>query len=172
MSKGYADFRVVSTNAELTRDGEAFFVNFVIDEGEKFNFGEARISTSLDTLDIIELEEQIIHNAGEQYDRRALDKTIDALTKIVGESGFAFANIRPRPTRNAEARTVDIEYVIDEGPRVYVERVNINGNNRTQDDVIRRQMRLVEGDAFNKVLLSRSERNVRALGFFGAVEVT
>jgi outer membrane protein insertion porin family len=172
LSKGYADFRVVSTNAELTRDGEAFFVNFVIDEGEKFNFGEARISTSLDTLDIIELEEQIIHNAGEQYDRRALDKTIDALTKIVGESGFAFANIRPRPTRNAEARTVDIEYVIDEGPRVYVERVNINGNNRTQDDVIRRQMRLVEGDAFNKVLLSRSERSVRGLNYFSDVEVT
>ena len=172
LSKGYADFSVVSTNAELTRNGESFFVNFVIEEGQKYSFGEARISTSLDTLDIIELEEQITHQAGEQYDQRALDKTVDALTKVVGESGFAFANIRPRPRTNREAAIIDIEYVINEGPRVYVERVNVNGNSRTKDDVIRREMRLVEGDAFNKVLLSRSERSVRGLNFFSAVQVT
>ncbi|MCH1487158.1 MAG: outer membrane protein assembly factor BamA, partial [Alphaproteobacteria bacterium] len=160
------------TNAELTRNGESFFVSFVIEEGQKYNFGEARISTSLDTLDIIELEEQITHQAGEQYDQRALDKTVDALTKVVGESGFAFANIRPRPRTNSEAATIDIEYVIKEGPRVYVERVNVNGNTRTKDDVIRREIRLVEGDAFNKVLLSRSERGVRGLNFFSDVQVT
>lgn len=172
LSKGYADFAVIATNAELTRDGESFFVSFVIEEGQKYNFGEARISTSLDTLDIIELEEQITHRAGEQYDQRALDKTVDALTKVVGESGFAFANIRPRPRTNSEAATVDIEYVIKEGSRVYVERVNVNGNTRTKDDVIRREIRLVEGDAFNKVLLSRSERGVRGLNFFSDVQVT
>ncbi|MDB2406873.1 outer membrane protein assembly factor BamA, partial [Alphaproteobacteria bacterium] len=127
---------------------------------------------SLDTLDIIELEEQITHQAGEQYDQRALDKTVDALTKVVGESGFAFANIKPRPRTNSEAATIDIEYVIKEGPRVYVERVNVNGNTRTKDDVIRREIRLVEGDAFNKVLLSRSERGVRGLNFFSDVQVT
>jgi outer membrane protein insertion porin family len=97
LSKGYADFAVIATNAELTRNGESFFVSFVIEEGPKYNFGEARISTSLDMLDIIELEEQISHQAGEQYDQRALDKTVDALTKVVGESGFAFANIRTAP---------------------------------------------------------------------------
>ena len=171
LSKGYADFRVVSSNAELTRDGEAFFINFVIDEGLKYKFGEARVSTSLDALDIVKLEEQILHKTGEQYDRRVLDKTVDALTKMAGESGFAFASIRPRPRSNQETRTVDIEYAIDEGPRVYVERININGNSRTRDDVIRRELRLVEGDAFNKVLLSRSERNVRGLNFFSDVEV-
>ena len=172
LSKGYADFAVIATNAELTRNGESFFVSFVIEEGQKYNFGEARISTSLDTLDIIELEEQITHQAGEQYDQRALDKTVDALTKVVGESGFAFANIRPRPRTNSEAATIDIEYVIKEGPRVYVERVNVNGNTRTKDDVIRREIRLVEGDAFNKVLLSRSERGVRGLNFFSDGQVT
>ena len=171
-SKGYADFNVVSTNAELTRDGESFFVNFVIEEGQEYSFGEARISTSLDTLDIVELEEQITHQAGERYDQRALDKTVDALTKLVGQSGFAFANIRPRPRANREEATIDIEYTIAEGPRVYVERVNINGNSRTKDDVIRREMRLAEGDAFNKVLLSRSERSVRGLNFFSDVQVT
>lgn len=172
LSKGYADFAVIATNAELTRNGESFFVSFVIEEGQKYNFGEARISTSLNTLDIIELEEQITHQAGEQYDQRALDKTVDALTKVVGESGFAFANIRPRPRTNSEAATIDIEYVIKEGPRVYVERVNVNGNTRTKDDVIRREIRLVEGDAFNKVLLSRSERGVRGLNFFSDAQVT
>ena len=171
LSKGYADFRVVSSNAELTRDGEAFFINFVVEEGEKYDFGEARVSTSLDTLDIVELEEQILHQAGDQYDRRVLDKTVDALTKMVGESGFAFATIRPRATSDEDARTVDIEYVINEGARVYVERININGNSRTRDDVIRREMRLVEGDAFNKVLLSRSERSVRGLNYFSGVEI-
>ena len=172
LSKGYADFAVIATNAELTRNGESFFVSFVVEEGQKYNFGVARISTSLDTLDIIELEEQITHQAGEQYDQRALDKTVDALTKVVGESGFAFANIRPRPRTNSEAAKIDIEYVIKEGPRVYVERVNVNGNTRTKDDVIRREIRLVEGDAFNKVLLSRSERGVRGLNFFSDVQVT
>ena len=117
-------------------------------------------------MDIIKLEEQILHQAGDQYDRRVLDKTVDALTKTVGESGFAFATIRPQPRSNEETQTVDIEYVINEGARVYVERININGNSRTRDDVIRREMRLVEGDAFNKVLLSRSERSVRGLKLF------
>ena len=171
LSKGYADFRVVSTNAELMRDGEAFFINIVVEEGKKYNFGSARVSTSLDALDIIKLEEQILHEPTLQYDRRLVDKTVDALTKTVGESGFAFASIRPRPISNKEEGTVDIEYLIDEGPRVYVERININGNDRTRDDVIRREVRLVEGDAFNKVLLSRSERNVRGLNFFSGVSV-
>ena len=171
LSKGFADFRVVASNAELTRDGEAFFINFVVEEGLKYKFGGARVSTSLDTLDIIQLEEQVLHRAGDQYDRRVLDKTVDALTKTVGESGFAFATVRPRSRLTEETQTVDIEYVINEGARVYVERININGNTRTRDDVIRREMRLVEGDAFNKVLLSRSERSVRGLNFFSDVEI-
>ena len=172
LSKGYADFRVVSSNAELTRDGEAFFVNFVIEEGAKYTFGDARVSTSLDALDIVALEEQIVHLPNEQFDQRRIDDTVDALTKSVGEKGFAFANIRPRPKADEATRTVSLEYVIEEGPRVYVERININGNSRTRDDVIRREMRLAEGDAFNKVLLSRSERDIRGLGYFSGVSVT
>ena len=172
LSKGYADFSVLSSNAELTRDGEAFFVNFKINEGPLYAFGEARVSTSLETIDIVELEEQITHEAGERYDSRRMDKTVDALTKLVGEQGYAFADVRPSVRRDYENDTVQVEYIIEEGPRVYVERVNINGNTRTQDDVIRREMRISEGDAFNKVLLSRSERDVRGLGFFGDVQVT
>lgn len=172
LSKGYADFSVLSSNAELTRDGEEFFINFKVNEGPLFTFGEARVATNLETIDIVELEEQIEHEAGERYDSRSLDKSVDALTKIVGEQGYAFADVRPRVRRDYENNQVNVEYVIEEGPRVYVERINVNGNTRTQDDVIRREIRLSEGDAFNKVLLSRSERDVRGLGFFGNVEVS
>ena len=172
LSRGYADFRVVASNAELTRDGEAFFVNFTLDEGGLYEFGEGRISTTLDSVDIVEMEEQIAFEAGERYDSRRVDDTVDALTKMVGEQGYAFADVRPRVRRDRERNIVAVEFVIEEGPRVYVERININGNTRTQDDVIRRELRLSEGDAFNQVLLSRSERNVRALGFFSGVQVS
>ena len=172
LSKGYADFSVLSSAAELTRDGEEFFINFKINEGPKYTFGEARVQTELETIDIVQLEEQISHAAGDRYDSRRLDKTVDALTKMVGEQGYAFADVRPRVRRDFEKNLVMVDYVIEEGPRVYVERININGNTRTQDDVIRREIRLSEGDAFNKILLSRSQRNVRGLGFFGDVEVT
>ncbi len=171
LSKGYADFRVVASNIELTRDGTEFFINYQLDEGTLYKFGEARVSTKLDSIDIVELEELITHEPGERYDSRKLDKTVDALVKIVGEQGYAFADVRPRVRRDRDNSVVSVDYIIEEGPRVYVERININGNTRTQDGVIRRELRLSEGDAFNKVLLSRSERNVRALGFFGAVEV-
>ena len=172
LSKGYADFQVVSTNAELTRDGKEFFVTFKVDEGAQYNFGASSVSTSLDELKIIELEELITHEEGERYDSIALDKTVDALTKAIGEQGFAFADIRPRVNRDRKNNIVGVVYAVEEGPRVYVERININGNDRTYDEVIRREMRLSEGDAFNRVLLSRSERDVRGLNYFSNVEVT
>jgi outer membrane protein insertion porin family len=172
LSKGYADFRVVSANAELTRDGKEFFITIQVDEGELYTFGPSRVSTSMEDIGIIELEELIVHQEGEQYDSRALDDTVDELTKSVGEKGFAFADIRPRVSRNRAERLVSVQYVIEEGRRVYVERININGNERTYDEVIRREIRLSEGDAFNRVLLSRSERAVRGLNYFGNVEVT
>ena len=172
LSKGYADFRVVSTTAELTRNGEEFFVTFNIEEGERYTFGDARVATTLTSTDIAEFETKIVHHAGERYDSRKIDETVDALTKMVGELGFAFADVRPRAHRDKEEHIIRVEYVIEEGPRVYVERININGNTRTLDEVIRRELRLSEGDAFNRVLLNRSERAVRGLGFFANVEIT
>ncbi|MGI9440702.1 MAG: outer membrane protein assembly factor BamA [Parvibaculales bacterium] len=172
LSKGYADFRVVSTTAELTRNGEEFFVTFNIEEGQRYTFGDARVATTLTSTDIAEFETKIVHHAGERYDSRKIDETVDALTKMVGELGFAFADVRPRAHRDKEEHIIRVEYVIEEGPRVYVERININGNTRTLDEVIRRELRLSEGDAFNRVLLNRSERAVRGLGFFADVEIT
>ena len=171
LSKGYADFRVVNSSAELTRDGEEFFVTFNIEEGELFTFAESGIRSTVETIDIETLQAAIDHAEGDRYDLRKIEDTEDALTKLLGEKGFAFADIRARTRRDRENNLIKVEYVIEEGPRVYVERININGNDRTHDEVLRREMRISEGDAFNRVLLERSRRNLRALGFFSSVEI-
>ena len=171
LSKGYADFRVVSSSAELTRDGEEFFVTFNIEEGELFAFSESGIRSTVETIDIETLQAAIDHVEGDRYDVRKIEDTEDALTKLLGEKGFAFADIRARTRRDRENNLIRVEYVIEEGPRVYVERININGNDRTHDEVVRREMRISEGDAFNRVMLERSRRNLRALGFFSSVDI-
>ncbi len=171
LARGYADFRVISSTAELTREGEAFFITFNVEEGQLYDFSESSIETSLEKIQAMDLSELIKHEAGERYDSRKIDKTVDELTKVVGEQGFAFADIRPRVRRDPENRLVSVTYLIEEGPRVYVERININGNTRTQDEVIRRELRLSEGDGFNRVLLSRSERSVKGLDYFSNVDI-
>ena len=171
LSKGYADFRVVSSSAELTRNGEEFFVTFNIEEGELFTFAESGIRSTVETIDIETLQAAIDHVEGDRYDIRKIEDTEDALTKLLGEKGFAFADIRARTRRDRENNLIRVEYVIEEGPRVYVERININGNDRTHDEVLRREMRISEGDAFNRVMLERSRRNLRALGYFSSVDI-
>lgn len=171
LSKGYADFRVINSSAELTRNGEEFFVVFNIDEGELFTFGPGKVSSTVESIDVESLQSAIVHEEGSKYDLRKIEDTEDALTKLLGEKGYAFADIRARTRRDREANLILVEYVIEEGPRVYIERININGNDRTQDEVLRREIRISEGDAFNRVLLERSRRNLRALGYFSSVEI-
>lgn len=172
LSKGYADFRVVSSLAELTRDGKKFFITFNIEEGDIYTFGEATVSNKAEGIDNAILENVIAHEMGNRYNSKRIDSTVDAFTKILGTKGYAFADVRPRVKRDKENNIVNVEYRISEGPRVYVERVNINNNVRTQDNVIRRELRIDEGDAFNRVLLSRSEKNIKGLGYFSEVEIT
>lgn len=172
LSKGYADFRVISSLAELTRDGKEFFVTFNIEEGEQYEFGTVKIDSRVEDIDTSMLEDLIKHEEGQRYNSKKVDDTVDELTKVLGERGYAFADIRPRVRRDKNQLLVNITYRIQEGRRVYVERVNVNNNVRTQDRVVRREMRLHEGDAFNRVLLERSERNIKGLNFFGEVEIT
>ena len=108
---------------------------------------------------------------GDTYNAELIDKSIDALTNAAGTKGYAFAEIHPRITRDRDKRTIDVIFNIDQGPRVYVEKINITGNTRTLDKVIRREFRLVEGDAFNRVLVDRSRTRIRALGFFKDVDI-
>lgn len=166
-ANGYADFQVVSAVAELTPDRKDFFITFTVDEGEKYTIGDVKVKTTLAKLDESVLEQFISIKAGDTYDGERVDKTVETLTFATGSTGYAFVDINPRLERNPESRTIDLTFEVNEGPRVYVERININGNTRTLDKVIRREIRLAEGDAFNRVLIDRSKTRLVALGYFG-----
>ena len=169
---GYADFRVVSSLAELTVDREAFFVTFAVDEGEQYNFGEIKISTTLKNLDPESLRPEVTTIQDETFDASAIEDSKVALTFALGRLGYAFVDVRPRIKRDREKLIIGVNYEIREGPRVYVERINITGNVRTLDKVIRREFRVAEGDAFNTAKLRRSYQRIRSLGFFDKVERT
>ncbi|MAM93496.1 outer membrane protein assembly factor BamA [Parvibaculum sp.] len=172
LQRGYADFRVVSAVADLSRDDSAFHITFTVDEGEVYQFGDIKVVTELDKLNQEELEALLLPKKGDTYNAGLIDETIDELTYAAGSQGYAFAEVRPRVKRRKDERVIDLTFQITEGPRVYVERINITGNSRTLDKVIRRQMRMSEGDAFNNVLLDKSEKNIRALQYFSKVDVT
>ncbi|WP_291842535.1 outer membrane protein assembly factor BamA [Maricaulis sp.] len=170
-NQGYANFRVLSAVAELTPDQRDFYITITLDEGEVYNFGEVTVRTEIPDLNPEFLQAILPVQQGDLFQGQLIEDSIDALTFSAGASGYAFVNIRPLSQRNREDRTVDVEFVIDEGPRVYIERIDIAGNTRTLDQVIRRELDIVEGDAFNQVLIDRSRNNIRRLGFFEEVEV-
>ena len=171
LGEGYADFRVVSVVAELAPDKEAFFITFTVEEGERYKFGKPDLTTTLRNLDAEELRQQIEFEEGDWYDADQVEATISALSDAVGTRGFAFVEVKPRVKRDRQKRIITITFDIQEGPKVFVERINITGNVRTVDEVIRRELLLVPGDAFNTSKLRRSRRRIRNLGFFEKVEV-
>jgi outer membrane protein insertion porin family len=171
LKNGYADARVIAGNAELDRDGSGFFITFVVEEGELYKFGSVSIDSKLPAVNTAALQGEILTSSGAFYDLSLLDKTSEKLTLLVSEQGFAFARVRPRADRDPTSRAINVTYVIDEGPRVYIERINVSGNLRTQDYVIRREFRLAEGDAYNPLMVDRAKKRLQNLGFFKAVEV-
>jgi len=170
-NQGYANFRVISSVAELTPDQEDFYLTITIDEGEIYTFGEVTVRSEIDDLSSEFLQALLPVQSGDVYRADQIEAAVDTLTFAAGASGYAFVNVRPLTGRNRDARTVDLEFVIDEGPRVYIERIDIVNNTRTLDRVIRRELEMVEGDAFNRVLIDRSRNNIRRLGFFEEVEI-
>lgn len=171
LKNGFADVRVVSGNAELDRDGTGFLLTFVIEEGEPYVFGDVRIESSLPELQPETLNAELLTRPGETFNASYIDKTVEKLTLRTSEQGFAFARVRPRADRNPMARAIDITYEIDQGPRVYIERINVVGNLRTKDHVIRREFRLAEGDAYNPLLVDQAKNRLQALGFFKSADV-
>jgi outer membrane protein insertion porin family len=171
MKNGYADVRVVSATADLDRDGRGFFITFTIEEGERYRFGVIDIESSLPSLNVEALRGYTLTRSGRVFNSEKVEKTIEALTIGVSEQGYAFGQVKTRLDRDPTTATMNIVFVIDEGPRVYIERINIVGNFRTEDGVIRRQFRLAEGDAFNRLLVEAARKRLRALGFFKTVEV-
>ena len=172
LKNGYADVNVVTAHAELDRDGSGFFLTFVVEEGEPYVFGDVRIESALPELQPETLHGEMLTVSGETFNASYIDKTVEKLTLRVSEQGFAFARVRPRTERNPSARAIDIIYEIDQGPRVYIERINIVGNYRTKDHVIRREFRLAEGDAYNPLLVDQAKKRIQNLGFFKSAEVT
>jgi outer membrane protein insertion porin family len=171
LKNGYADVRVISGNADLDRDGSGFFITFVIEEGERYQFGDVRIESGLPGLDGASLSGELLTKPGQTFNAADVDKTVERLTLVSAEQGFAFARVRPRSQRDAATRTITLVYAIDEGARIYIERINIIGNTRTRDHVIRREFRLAEGDAYNPLLIDRAKKRLQGLGFFKTVEV-
>ncbi len=172
LSEGYADFRVVSAVAELTPARDGFFITFTIEEGERYRFGKIDVTNQIPDVKVEDLKPLVTVAEGDWYNADQVDKTISALTEALGNRGYAFVDIQPRVKRNADTRTIDVTFDIKEGPRVYVERIDITGNVRTLDKVIRREFRLVEGDAFNTSKLQRSEQRIKNLGFFKKTDIT
>lgn len=171
LRQGYSDFRVVSAVAELTPDRTGFFVTFTIDEGERYKFGDLSVEVAIPDVEAEDLTPYIVGESGDWYNADEVEDTVQAITDAVGALGYAFVDVRPRVKRDRENQTIDIVYDVQEGPRVFVERIDITGNVRTLDSVIRREIQLAEGDAFNTAKLRRSRERIRNLGFFEAVEV-
>lgn len=163
---GYADFRVVSAVAELTPDQRDFIVTYVIEEGKRYQFGKVGAEVQLRDLDEAALEAGLSIRPGDWYDAKRVEDTVEQLTELAARFGYAFADVSPRFKRNPDTLTMDVEFILRDTPRAYVERVEINGNTLTQDKVIRREFRLFEGDAFNSLSVLRSAARIRSLGFF------
>ncbi len=170
-NRGYYDFRVVSSVAELTPDQEDFQISLTVDEGDSYEFGDLQVETENERLNAEFLRALIPIQTGDRYESDRVEQAVEALTFAAGAAGYAFVDIRPVETPNTETDTVDITFEVREGPRVYVERIDIVGNTQTIDPVIRREMMLTEGDAFNQALVDMSRNNLRRLNFFEDVTI-
>jgi len=171
LRNGYVDFQVISAVAELEPGKEGFLITFTLEEGEQYDVASVEVVSRLPDLPGEALLPFVTVEPGEAYDIEAVDESVDDITDEVGRFGYAFVDVRPRVNRRQDEKQVEIVFEVSEGPRVYVDRIDIVGNVRTLDEVIRREMRLAEGDAFNRAKVRESERRIRRLGFFESVKI-
>jgi outer membrane protein insertion porin family len=171
LKSGYADVEINSAIAELSPDKQSFFVTFNVTEGARYRVGEVKVTSALRNLDSAVLAPFVVQQKGDWYDGESVERSIQAITTEVQNRGYAFVEVKPRIQRDKEKRTVELVFDVGEGPRVYVERIDIQGNVRTKDSVIRREFRLAEGDAFSAALLRRSRQRLDDLGYFNTVTV-
>ncbi|MFC7537638.1 outer membrane protein assembly factor BamA [Sphingomonas sp. GCM10030256] len=166
LTEGYADFRVVSALAELTPDRRDFVITYVVEEGPRYRFGEITAESQLRDLKPETIQAVVGVKKGEWFNAKAVEDAVTRLSETAGALGYAFSDIDPNYTRNAETRTMDIAFRVNETPRVYVERIDIQGNTNTRDKVVRREFRINEGDAFNALRVKRSQDRLLSLGYF------
>lgn len=166
LTEGYADFRVISAVAELTPDKRDFIITYVVEEGERYKFGEVTVESEIRDFTVETLTPLLPMKSGDFYDAKAVEDTVESLSETAGLFGYAFADVRPEFTRDKDTLTMGIIFKVAESARVYVERIDINGNTLTQDKVVRREFRLNEGDAFNSFQVKRSANRIKSLGYF------
>ncbi len=166
LTEGYADFRVVSAVAELTPDQKDFIITYVVEEGERYAFGKVDVDSQLRDFDSELMSSNLPMKAGDVYNAKTVEDTVEQLTEMAGRFGYAFADVQPRFRRNADDLTMNVTFLLREAPRVYVERVDVNGNTLTQDKVVRREFRIAEGDAFNSMAVQRTTARINSLAFF------
>ncbi|MFC7689360.1 outer membrane protein assembly factor BamA [Paeniroseomonas aquatica] len=171
LRNGYADVQVTNATAELATDRTGFFVTYAVDEGVRYRVGKVEVVSNLRNLEADSVRRLVDVTEGDWYDGDVVERVAQALQDAANLRGYPFVDVQPRINRNREDRRVDLTFEINEAPRVYVERIDIGGNTRTQDRVIRREFRIAEGDAFNAAQIRRSRQRIRDLGYFSDVQV-
>ena len=171
-NRGFYDFRIISSVAELEPSKNGFAITYTLDEGVKYHFGKMKVQADLKKLNADILQRILPIKPGQLYSDKKIEDATDTLTFAAGAAGFAFVDVRPRYTANPAKHTVDVTFEVKEGPRVYIDRIDIVGNTQTLDYVIRRQLNVAEGDAYNRALVDRSKLSVRSLGFFKDVDIS
>jgi outer membrane protein insertion porin family len=172
LKNGYADFRVVGSDAQFDSEKGGYIITITVEEGVQYTVSSATVDSHLPDIDSASLQPLVRLSPGQIYNGDLVQKTVDALTKEVGKHGYPFTQVRPRGDRDPATRTVTIAFVLEEGPRVYIERIDVRGNTRTRDYVIRREFEIGEGDAYNRVFIDRAERRLNNLGYFKKVRIS
>jgi outer membrane protein insertion porin family len=172
LRNGYADVRIVSAVGEYLPEERGFNVTFMIEEGEQYRFGLVDVQSNVREVDPIALRRKARPAPGSIYNAELIEKSVEDMSIEMAKRGYPFAQIRPRGDRNYETRLIDVVFVADQGPRAYIERLNVRGNTRTRDYVIRREFDIAEGDAYNHALVDRAERRLKNLGFFKTAKVS
>jgi outer membrane protein insertion porin family len=172
LQHGYADVRIVAATGIYDPARQGFVVTFTIDEGSQYRVGTIDVASNVRAIDPASLRSRIKFSAGSVYNADLVEKSVEAMTIEAAKRGYAFANVRPRGDRNAQNHTISLVFVLEEGVRAYIERINIRGNTRTRDYVIRREFDIGEGDAYNRALIDRAERRLKNLDFFKTVKIT
>ena len=170
-SKGYADFKVISSIAQLSPKRDSFSITILLEEGLKYKFGEIDVKSNIEKFDPRILKKEIKVKKGRRYNSSLIEKTLDNIDKKMGEFGYAFVDIEPRMTKNKETRIIDVTFIVKKAPKIYIDSIDIVGNTRTIDEVIRRELRIKEGDPYNSLQIKRSKERIQNLGFFSNVQI-
>ncbi len=172
LKNGYADFRIVSANVDLNRTNGGFIVTFTLEEGEQYRTGSVEVISNLRDVDPGLIKSLVRTKTGDVYSAELVEKSIEDVTLDLAKRGYAFSIVRPRGDRDFASRTINLVYVIEQGTRAYIERINIRGNTRTRDYVVRREFDIYEGDPYNRALVDRAERRLKNLGYFKNVKIS